>query len=103
MKQDVVRFFEACAGDAALLERFDERNLAELLFHARVLGFSFTREELAAVVGGMEWHVITEQLGEEMTGNSSLWPRMWGVRHLRYVIEQLFVGFPREQLERLVG
>jgi hypothetical protein len=90
-KIGVLNFLEFCSLNEKSLYRLSDRNLSELIFHAKALNFHFTVEEITAVLGSMEWHVITVIDKEELNAYSSLWPRMWGKSRLHYVIEELFV------------
>ncbi len=102
-RTSVVSFLRACANDKSLLESFNPRNLPELLFHAKAKGYSFSTGDLAAVVGGMEAHVITEKLKEEINGSSQLWPRMWGKPHLQYVVDALIGSLSEQEIDKVVA
>jgi len=96
-KSVVLDFLEDCSSKPDLLSRLNDRNLSELLFHAKALGFGFSAEDLTAVAGMMEWHIITEIQKEELNAYSSLWPRMWGKPRLQYVIDELFLKLKKEE------
>ena len=101
-KQNVIDFLRAVSLDSGLQEKFSVKNLAELLFHAKNLGYEFTREDLASVVGGMEETIILKKMKEKTVGSSSnLWPRMWGKYHFQYVIEDVLSYFSDQELEEL--
>lgn len=102
-KENVVNFFRACTNDTTLLEKFEQKNLPEVLLHAKSLGYSFTAEELAAVIGGMETQIIVEKMGEEIDGNSSLWRRMWGKSRLQYVVEELLSAFSDAEIKQFLS
>ena len=101
-KQNVIDFFQAISLDSGLQEKFSVRSLAELLFHAKNLGYEFTREDLASVVGSMEETIILKKMEEETVGSrSNLWPKMWGKYHFKYVIEDVLSYFSEQELEEL--
>ena len=98
----VIDFLGRCAKDRALAAEFNERSLPEVVFHARVMGYRFSAEELTKLVGGMEWNIITKRMGEEMNAYSSLWPKMWGKPRFQYVVEELVSAFTSDELRQLV-
>ena len=102
-KASVVDFFRACHSDTYLLEKFEQKNLPEVIFHAKSLGYSFSGEELAEVIGSMEAQLIIERMGEAIDANSSLWRRMWGKSRLQYVIEELFQTFSEAELKQFLN
>jgi hypothetical protein len=90
MSQDnVLKFFLAVRDSTAVLVRYDGRNLAELLFHAKNDGFDFTATELADAVGRLEGSVIVNKDRDPYDGSARLWRSMWGHRHLEYLIESV--------------
>jgi hypothetical protein len=100
-KQNAIAFLKNCSQDRTLLEKFNHKNLPEVIFHAKSMGYRFNSEELTAVIGGMETQIIT-QMGEEINAYSSLWPKMWGKYRLQYVVEELFNTFSESELKHLV-
>ena len=102
-KENVINFLRACTNDTALLEKFERKNLPEVLLHANSMGYRFTSEELSAVIGGMETQIITEKMGEEINAYSSLWPKMWGRSRLQYVVEELFKTFSEAELKQFIS
>jgi uncharacterized protein (TIGR02118 family) len=102
-KTSVVKFLRACAADRGLLAPFLPRNLPELLFHAKALGYSFTGEDLASVAGGLEFYIITQKMKQEISASSSLWPKMWGKPHLLYVVEDLIGSLSEGEVEQVVA
>ena len=102
-KENVINFLRACTNDTALLEKFERKNLPEVLLHAKSMGYRFTSEELSAVIGDMETKIITENMGEEINAYSSLWPKMWGKYRLQYVVEELFNTFSESELEQFLS
>jgi len=101
-KLTVLNFLDYCASHEKTMERLFDRNLPELIFHAKSLNFPFTVEDLTAVVGSMEWHVITVLHQEELNAYSSLWPKMWGKPRLQYVIDELFLPLGKEKWMRIL-
>jgi hypothetical protein len=97
-KQNVLNFFQACADDEDLLQRFNRMSLPELLLHARSMGHDFMSQDLASVIGAMEVYAIMERAGEEINASSSLWPKMWGRPRLQYVIDELYRSFAAGEL-----
>jgi hypothetical protein len=102
-KASVIDFFRVCHSDTKLLEKFEQKNLPEVIFHAKSLGYSFNGEELAEVIGGMEAQIITERMGEAIGANSSLWRKMWGKSRLHYVVEELFQAFSEAELKQFLN
>ena len=97
-KQHVLDFFQACADDNDLLQRYNSRSLPELLLHARNTGFDISQSDLTDVIGAMEVVTIMERRGEQIDANSSLWPQMWGKPRFQYVIDDLYRTFSEEEL-----
>ena len=101
-KLAVLDFLDFCNSNAETMERLFDRNLSELSFHAKALNFHFTVEELTAVLGSMEWHVITVVNQEELNAYSTLWSKMWGKSRLQYVIDELFLLLGKEKWAELL-
>ncbi len=101
-KENVINFFGACSNDTALLDKFERKNLPEVLLHAKSIGYSFSSEELATVIGGMEAQIITQKMGEEINAYSSLWPRMWGKSRLQYIVRDLLPNFSDAELKQFL-
>ena len=99
-KENVINFFKVCTDDTILLEKFEQKNLPEILLHAKSLGYSFSSKELATIIGGMEVHIITQKMGEEINAYSSLWPRMWGKSRLEYIVQELLPNFSEAELKQ---
>ena len=78
-----------------------QRNLAQLLFHAKNDGFEFTAEEMAEVVGKLEANVILNKDKEKFDGSSRLWRQMWGTCHLDYVVIHLFARHTADEIQNL--
>jgi|GEM_PF-1550971 hypothetical protein len=101
--QQALDFLVAVRDRPALLARYNRRNLAQLVFHAKNDGFEFTREHLADVVGRLEANVILEKDGDGFSGSSRLWRRMWGLPHLEYVVRHLLPRHSDDELQTLVA
>jgi molybdopterin-guanine dinucleotide biosynthesis protein len=102
-KENVINFFRDCSNDSALLEKFEQKNLPEILLHTKSLGYSFSSEEIATVIGDMEAQVITQKMGEEIDAYSSLWRKMWGKSRLQYVVKELLLHFSEAELKQLIS
>jgi hypothetical protein len=102
-KEVVLKFLEYCSLDEKTKDRLSDRNLSELIFHAKALNFQFTVEELTAVLGSMEWYIITVIDKEELNAYSSLWSRMWGKSRFKYIIEELFVPMGTEKWTKILS
>lgn len=102
-KENVIAFFKSLRQDYYLQQKFNVRNLAELLFHAENLGYKFNFEHLSEVVAQMELKIITEKLQEKFGPYSNLWPKMWGKYRLEYVLEHLFNELTEKELEELLA
>lgn len=100
--QSALDFLLAVRDRPALLARYNQRNLAQLLFHAKNDGFDFSREDLADVVGRLEASVILQKDADGFSGSSRLWRRMWGLLHLEYLILHVVRRHSDEELRRLV-
>src|SRR3954466_2364449 len=48
-KEGFLKFLLAARDDQAMLARYDQRNLSQLLFHARSEGFDFSADDVADV------------------------------------------------------
>jgi len=101
-KLAVLDFLDFCSSHAETMERLSNRNLSELIFHAKALNFHFTIEELTAVLGSMEWHIITVIDQEELNAYSSLWFKMWAKSRLKYVVDELFLSLGKEEWSKLI-
>jgi hypothetical protein len=85
-----------------MLARYDRRNLAQLLFHAKNDGFEFTAEDVANVAGKLEASVILNKDRDPFDETSGLWRRMWGSRHLGYLVEHVVRRHTDAELRALV-
>lgn len=96
-------FLMAVRDRPALLARYNQRNLAQLVFHARNDGFDFDRDDLAEVVGRLEANVILAKDGDGFSGSSGLWRRMWGLFHLEYLTLHVLARHSDDELRRLIA
>ena len=87
--ENAMKFLTAARDDPALLARYDQRNLSQLLFHAKNDGFEFSAGDLAEVAGRIEASIILTKDRDPYDGTARLWRRMWGRCHLDYLVEQL--------------
>jgi Nif11 domain len=101
-QESVLKFLSAAQESAAVLARYNRRNLSELLFHAKNEGFDFTADELAEVIGKLEANVILSKDRDPYDGTSRLWRQMWGRRHLEYLIDHVVDRHTDEELRSLV-
>jgi hypothetical protein len=86
-QQSFVQFLVALRDNPAMLARYDGRNLAQLQFHAKNEGYDFTPAEMGDVVGKLEAGTILNKDKDPFDGTSGLWRRMWGRRHLGYLVD----------------
>jgi hypothetical protein len=96
-----VRFLQAVRDDAGLLARYDQRNLAQLLFHAKNDGFDFLAEDAAEVIGRLEYDLIVERDRQAFDGTSRLWRGMWGRRYLGYLVDQVVRRYSDAELAEI--
>ena len=87
--ESALKFFTAARDDAAMVARYDQRSLTQLLFHARNDGFDFTAWDLAEVAGRIEASIILSKDRDPYDGTARLWRQMWGHYHLGYLVEQV--------------
>jgi hypothetical protein len=98
----VAEFLREVRDNAAMLARYNDRNLSELLFHARNEGFDFTAADLAEVVGTLEASVIVTKDHDPFDATSRLWRQMWGRCHLEYLVDHVVRRHSDEELQSLV-
>ncbi|MGH3971711.1 MAG: Nif11 family protein [Pseudonocardiaceae bacterium] len=101
-QESFLEFLSAAHANAAVLARYNRRNLSEVLFHAKNEGFDFTAEEVADVVGKLEANVILSKDQDPYDGTSRLWREMWGMRHLEYLVTHVVSRHTDEELRLLV-
>lgn len=87
--ESVLRFFTAARDDPAMVARYDQRSLSQLLFHARNDGFDFSAWDLAEVAGRIEASIILTKDRDPYDGTARLWRQMWGRYHLGYLVAQV--------------
>jgi hypothetical protein len=85
-----------------MLAGYNQRNLSQLLFHAKNEGFDFTAEEMAEVRGKLEANVILIKDKDPYDGDSQLWREMWGRYHLEYLINHVMKRHTDEELWSLI-
>jgi hypothetical protein len=102
-QQSFLDLLLAVRDDAELRAQFDGRNLAQLLFHAKNHGYEFTAEEMANVAGKLEANVIVSKDHDPFDETSGLWRRMWGHRHLGYLVEHVVGRHTDAELRALIG
>jgi hypothetical protein len=96
-------FLVALRDDPARRARYANRNLPELLFHAKNDGFTFTAAELADVAGALEASVILKKDKDPFDGSSRLWRQMWGRTHVDYLVTQVVSRHTDQELRALVA
>jgi hypothetical protein len=97
-----LKFLMAARGNTAILARYNQRNLSQLLFHAKNDGFEFTADEVAEVVGTLEASVILNKDRDPFDGTSRLWREMWGKYHLEYLVNHVVRRHTDEELWSLI-
>ena len=102
-QQAFLDFLLATSASPAMLARFDQRNLAQLVFHGRNEGFEFTTDDVADVAGKLEASVILSKDQDPYDETSRLWRRMWGRRHLDYLIEHVVRRHTEAELRALIA
>lgn len=96
------RFFDACAQSDAMLARYEQMPLPDLIFAARCWGYDIRGEDFGQLIGGMEVWRIVEADGEEIGAESRLWRQMWGRSRLAYVVQELWVRMDPQARATLV-
>ena len=84
-----LKFFVAARDDPAMVARYDQRSLSQLLFHAKNDGFDFSAWDLAEVAGRIEASIILTKDRDPYDGTARLWRQMWGRYHLGYLVDQV--------------
>lgn len=102
-QKSCLEFLVAARDSTATSTRYNQRNLAQLLFHARNDGFDFTADDVSAVVGALEANVIVNLDADPFDGTSRLWRQMWGAYHLEYVVDHVVRRHTDAQLSSLVN
>jgi Nif11 domain len=101
-RESFLKFLSAARESPAVLTSYNQRNLSQLLFHAKNQGFDFTAEEVAEVVGKLEANVILTKDRDPFDGSSHLWREMWGKCHLEYLINHVVKRHTDEELRSLI-
>ena len=99
----ILEFVLAARGNAAMVARYNQRNLSQLLFHAKNDGFDFTADELADVMGKLEANVILAKDVDPFDGTSRLWRNMWGAYHFDYLMNHVVKRHTDDELRSLIG
>ena len=102
-KESFLKFLLAARANPAMLARYDQRNLSQLLFHARSEGFDFTADDVADVAGPLEYTVITTKDHDPFDETSRLWREMWGQRHLGYLISKVVQRLSDDELQAIIA
>jgi hypothetical protein len=102
-QESFMQFLTAVHDNSALLTRYNQRNLSQLLFHAKNEGFDFTAEDIAEVAGKLEASVILNKDRDPFDGTSRLWRHMWGKCHLEYLVNHVVERHTDEELRSLIA
>ena len=100
-QQSVLDFLLAAKASPLMLARYDGRNLAQLLLHAKYDGYDFSADDVADVAGRLEASVILSKDQGPFDETSALWRRMWGRRHLGYLIEHVVKRHTDDELRAM--
>ncbi len=101
-QQSFMQFLLAARENAAMLTSYNQRNLSQLLFHAKNEGFDFTAEDMAKVVSKLEANVILTKDRDSFDGSSRLWQEMWGRYHLAYLVNHVVERHTDQELQSLL-
>jgi hypothetical protein len=99
---DVLNFLLAARDDAAIRSQYSQRNLAQLLFHAKNQGYDFSADDVADVVGKLEANVILAKDRDQFDQTSGLWRQMWGQTHFDYVLDHVVARHTEDELRALL-
>jgi hypothetical protein len=100
-QQSFLDFLLAAKASPLTLARYDGRNLAQLLLHAKYDSFDFTADDVADVAGRLEASVILSKDQGPFDETSALWRRMWGRRHLGYLIDEVVKRHTEDELRAM--
>jgi hypothetical protein len=100
-EESFVQFLMMVRDDQLQLSRYDQRNIAQLLLHAKNEGFDFTAQDAEAVIGRLEYDVICERDGDAFDGAARLWPYMWGRRYLGYLTDHVVRRYTDHELVKV--
>ena len=87
--ESALNFLTAARDNPAMVARYDQRSISQLLFHAKNDGFDFSAWDLAEVAGRIEASIILTKDRDPYDGTARLWRQMWGRYHLGYIVEQV--------------
>jgi hypothetical protein len=102
-QQRFLDFLLALSASPPMLARYDGRNLTQLLFHAKNDGYAFTADDMADVAGKLEASVILSKDQDPFDETSRLWKRMWGRRHLGYLVDHVVKRHSEAELRTLIA
>jgi hypothetical protein len=102
-QESFMAFLMSARDDRSVLARYDGRNLWQIVFHARNEGYDFTSQEVAQVVGALEASVILTKDKGPFDGSAPLWRRMWGRRHLEYLVKEVVLRHNDEELLAMIN
>ena len=102
-QESFMQFLSAAHDNAAMLTSYNQRNLSQLLFHAKNDGYDFTAEDMAAVAGKLEANVLLNKDRGPFDGTSQLWRHMWGKCHLEYLVKHVVERHTNEELQSLIS
>ena len=102
-QESFLEFLLAAHRDNEMLNTYNQRNLNQLLFHARNEGFEFTTDDVAQVVGAMEANVILAKDRDPFNSTSRLWRQMWGRYHLEYLVNHVLSRYTGDELRVLIA
>lgn len=101
-QESFLKFLSAVRDSPAVLTSYNQRNLSQLLFHAKNDGFDFTAGDVAEVAGKLEANVILTKDHDPFNGSSRLWREMWGKCHLEYLVNHVVKRHTGAELQSLV-
>lgn len=97
-----VDFLSAARDSSAVLARYSQRNIAQVVYHAKLDGFDFSTDDMADVIGILEANVIVNKDRDPFDGTSRLWRSMWGVSFLDYLVNHVVRRHTSEELRSLI-
>ena len=101
-QENFLKFLSTASENASVLTSYNQRNLSQLLFHAKNEGFDFTAEDVAEVAGKLEASVILTKDRDAFDGTSRLWREMWGKYHLEYLVNHVVKRHTDSELSSLI-
>jgi hypothetical protein len=101
-QENFLEFLFTAHASVAVLACYNQRNLDEVIFHAKNEGFDFTGDEVADVVGKLEANVILTKDRDPYDGSSRLWRQMWGRHYFEYLITRVVDRHTDEELRSLI-